>query len=118
MKSFHIILAYLTVIGFVIRAFWSLTASTMLSQKWVRIVPHVVDTLLLVLGVSMAISLSLSPVAGWLGAKLIGLVCYIGFGVLTMRAQTTSLKIAGLIGALLSVGYIFAVAFSRAVWPF
>jgi uncharacterized membrane protein SirB2 len=118
LKALHIALAYLTVAGFVLRAFWALSGSPLRQQKWVRIAPHVVDTLLLVLGVALAIQLSISPIAGWLGAKLVGLLAYIGFGVLTMRATSRPLQALGLLGALMSVGYIFAVAFTRQVWPF
>lgn len=118
LKSLHIILAYATVGSFIVRAVWSLTDNEMLKARWVKIAPHGIDTLLLVLGVAMAFNMSLSPVAGWLGAKLLGLLAYIGFGVLTLRSPNRAGKIAGLVGALLSVGYIFAVAFTRSVWPF
>ncbi len=118
LKGLHVALAYLTVAGFIIRGFWALTGSDMRQQKWVKIAPHVVDTLLLLLGVALAVQLSLSPVSGWLGAKLVGLLAYIGFGVLTMRAGSRPLQAVGFVGALASVGYIFAVAFTRQVWPF
>ena len=118
LRSIHLILAYLTVLGFVVRGLWSMTGSAYLSQKWVKIAPHVIDTLLLALGIAMAISLSISPLEGWLAAKLVGLVAYIGFGVLTMRAPGVGLKVVGFVGALTSVGYIFAVAFARSPWPF
>ena len=111
-------LAYLTVTGFIVRAFWSLSGSPMRDERWVRTAPHLIDTLLLALGVVLAIELSLSPFAGWLAAKLIGLLCYIGFGVLTMRAPSRVLKLAGFVGALASVSYVFAVAFTRSPWPF
>ncbi len=117
LKLFHIALAYLTVAGFLLRAFWALTASPLREARLVKIAPHVIDTLLLVLGVMLALNLSMSPFSGWLGAKLIGLLAYIGFGVLTMRGGTRPLKLLGLAGALLSVGYIFAVAFTRSPWP-
>jgi len=117
LRSIHLILAYLTVLGFVVRGIWSMTGSPYLTQKWVKIFPHVIDTLLLVLGVAMAISLSISPLEGWLAAKLVGLLAYIGFGVLTMRAAGKGLKLVGFVGALASVGYIFAVAFARNPWP-
>jgi len=117
LKLFHIALAYLTVLGFVVRGIWALTDSPLREQRWVRIVPHIIDTGLLVLGVVLMLSLSLSPLTGWLAAKLLGLLAYIGFGVLTMRATSKPLALAGFAGALISVGYIFAVAFTRSAWP-
>ena len=117
LRSLHVMLAYLTVIGFVLRAVWSLTDSPFKHHKLVKILPHVIDTLLLVIGVVMAYQLSIAPLEGWLAAKLVGLLAYIGFGVVTMRGSTTAIKLLGLVGALVSVGYIFAVAFSRSVWP-
>jgi uncharacterized membrane protein SirB2 len=118
LKLFHIALAYLTVIGFVVRGIWVLADSPMRQQKWVRIAPHVIDTLLLVAGVILMLNLSLSPFSGWLAAKLLGLLAYIGFGVLTMRARTRPAQLLGFVGALLSVGYIFSVAFTRSALPF
>lgn len=118
LKLFHIALAYLTVLGFVVRGIWALTDSPQLQQRWVRIAPHVIDTLLLTLGVIMMINLSLSPFDGWLAAKLVGLLAYIGFGVLTMRAGSKGLKVFGFCAAVLCVAYMFAVAFTRSAWPF
>lgn len=118
LKSLHIMLAYLTTIGFVIRGLWSILDSPLREQKWVRIVPHVIDTLLLSIGVVMAINIGASLGDAWLTAKLIALLGYIGFGVLAMRASSRGLKMVGFVGALCCVGYMFAVAFSRSAWPF
>ena len=118
LTAFHIALAYLTVAGFVIRGVWALTDSPLRQDKWVKIAPHVIDTLLLAFGVALAVRLSISPFSGWLGAKLVGLFVYIGFGVMTMRASSRALRLVGFVGALLAVIYIFAVAFARSVWPF
>lgn len=117
-KAFHIALAYLTVTGFVIRGVWTLMGSPLRDEKWVRVAPHVVDTLLLSLGVVLAIRLSVSPVSGWLGAKLLGLLAYIVLGVVTMRASGRRLQVTGFVGALCAVGYVFTVAFTRSPWPF
>ena len=54
----------------------------------------------------------------WLLARLIALLAYIGFGVLTLRAGSTGLRAIGFVGALASIGYIFAVAFTRNPLPF
>ena len=121
LKSLHVILAYATVVGFILRAFWSLSdnavSQALLKTKAARILPHVIDTALLVIGIALAVMAQISLVEGWLAAKLAGLAAYIGFGVLTLRGRSNALKSVGLFGALLSVGYVFAVAFTRQVVP-
>jgi uncharacterized membrane protein SirB2 len=121
-KSLHIVLAYVTVAGFAFRGLLSLADSPLRNARWVRIAPHAIDTLLLACGIALAIELSVSPLAhGWLAAKIVGLVAYIGFGVLAMRAPTLPWKLFGFVAALGSVAYVFAVAYSKQVvppWPF
>jgi uncharacterized membrane protein SirB2 len=119
LKEFHVAFAYLTVASFAIRGLLSIAESPMRNAKWMRIAPHVIDTLLLLFGIALAVTLSLSPLAnGWLMAKIVGLVAYVGFGVMAMRARTRPLKIVGFVLAIASVGYIFAVAYSKQVMPF
>ncbi|MEE4281742.1 MAG: SirB2 family protein [Pseudomonadales bacterium] len=117
LKTLHFSLAFLSVAGFVIRAGWSYSGSDLLQEKWVKIAPHVVDTLLLTLGVVLAFSLPDGPWQSWLLAKLVALLAYIGFGVMTLRGRGV-VKHIGLIGALCSVGYIFLVAYARTALPF
>jgi uncharacterized membrane protein SirB2 len=119
LKEFHVAFAYLTVASFAIRGLLSIAESPMRNAKWMRIAPHVIDTFLLLFGIALAVTLSLSPLAnGWLMAKIVGLVAYVGFGVMAMRARTRPLKIVGFVLAIASVGYIFAVAYSKQVMPF
>ena len=116
MLKLHVILALVSVGGFVLRLGWSLTDTAMLQRKVVRIAPHVIDTVLLLTGVWMALNLPDGLLTTWLLAKLVALLGYIGFGVLALRAQG-ALKWLGAAGALLCVGYIFLVAFSRSPLP-
>ena len=118
LKSFHITLAYLTTLGFVVRGLWSIMDSPLQNQRWVKVLPHIIDTMLLLIGVTMAINIGASLVSGWLAAKLLGLLGYIGFGVLAMRAKTMALKVTGFLAALSCVAYMFSVAFTRSPWPF
>ena len=119
LKNVHVVLAYATVAGFAVRGIWALTGSPLREQRWVRIAPHVVDTLLLALGVTLAVMLSVSPLEhAWLNAKVLGLLAYIGFGVMTMRASSQPVKLVGFGCALVCVGYIFLVALSKQAWPF
>ncbi|MEQ8858558.1 MAG: SirB2 family protein [Pseudomonadales bacterium] len=118
LTALHVALAYLTVTGFFVRGAWALADSPLGRERWVKVAPHVVDTLLLSLGVLLALRLGISPLSGWLAAKLLGLLAYIGFGVLTLRARSKALQGVGFVAALCSAGYIFAVALSRSPWPF
>ena len=118
LKSLHITLAYLTVIGFAVRGLWAIVDSPMREEKWVRVLPHLIDTALLSIGVVMVFSIGASFTDGWLAAKMLALLGYIGFGVLTMRAGSRVLKVTGFVLALACVGYLFAVAFSRSPLPF
>ena len=91
-KELHVAFAYITVAGFVIRGLMSLADSPMRNAKWLRIAPQVIDTLLLAFGIALAVMLSLSPLAnGWLMAKIVGLLAYVAFGVMTMRARSRPL---------------------------
>lgn len=117
LKSFHVILAVLSFTGFLMRATWAYKASDLLEAKWVRIAPHVVDTLLLLLGVVLAFNLVGGALQGWLGVKLLALFAYIGFGVMTLRGAGRTRDL-GFVGAILAFVYMLMVAFSREAWPF
>ncbi|WP_420836940.1 SirB2 family protein [Alteromonas alba] len=47
LKQIHIVLAVTTLINFVIRGYWKIIDSSLLHSKWVKTIPHVIDTLLL-----------------------------------------------------------------------
>lgn len=107
LKHSHAGLAYLTIILFVIRYALFYVAPKWRTNKVFKILPHIIDTLLLVFAILLCIEMSQYPlVDGWLTAKVIGLLAYIGFGVVAIRkAKTTAFA-----GALLSYAYVFGVA--------
>lgn len=117
LKSFHITLAYLTAIGFVLRGLWSIFDSPLRRERWVRVLPHIVDTLLLTLGVTLAVRIGASLGDAWLSAKMVALLAYIGFGVVAMRASSRQVKVLAFLAALLALAYLFGVAYSRSPWP-
>ena len=55
-KYLHIALAYVTVVGFIARGALALADSPLRSAAWIRISPHVIDTLLLMRPASWAAS--------------------------------------------------------------
>lgn len=85
--------------------------------RWLRIAPHVNDTLLLAAAVAMALMSAQYPLAQpWLTAKVCGLVVYVALGRVALRpdASRRRARIA-FVGALATVAYIVGVALTRSV---
>lgn len=105
---------------FQIRAFWMLRGSAMLGRRWVRIVPHVIDTVLLAAGLWLAWRLRQLPRPDpWLTAKLTGLVGYIVLGSIALkRGRTRGVRTGAYVAATTVFLYIVAVARAKHPWPF
>jgi uncharacterized membrane protein SirB2 len=119
LKHLHMSFAMLSGALFLLRGMWMLRASPMLGQRWVRIVPHIVDTVLLASAIGLALWSSQYPFAqGWLSAKLLALIGYIGLGTVALkRGRTPGIRAAAFAGALLLFVYIVSVARSKQVLP-
>ncbi|RFA31134.1 regulator SirB [Alkalilimnicola ehrlichii] len=116
-KHLHMSTAVLTLAFFIVRGSWMFFSPERLQQRWVKIVPHVIDTVLLLSALSLVAIVSMPH--SWLGAKVLGLLVYIGLGMIALkRGKTQKIRIAAFIGALLAFGYILAVAFTKQPWPF
>ena len=116
LKHTHMLMVALTILLFVLRGLWMMLDSPRLKDKWVRIFPHVIDTLLLITGLWMAIGYLGWPSAGqgWITAKIVALIVYIGLGTVAIkRGRTKAVRTAAFCGALLVVAYIVAVAFAK-----
>lgn len=92
----------------------------MLERRWVRIFPHVVDTVLLGSAVSLAVLSHQYPLAqNWLTAKVAGLLLYILCGTMALkRAKGQAARLLFLVAALTAYGYIVSVALTRNPLPF
>jgi uncharacterized membrane protein SirB2 len=118
-KAIHIITAILSISGFVLRGVWMWRQSPMLQRKWVKILPHLNDTILLVSAVILAIQLKQYPIVhGWLTAKVIALLLYIGLGMVAFRfGKTVAIKRSSFIAAVIVFAYIAGVAVTRNPFP-
>lgn len=115
----HVACVVLSGTGFALRGWWMISASPLLAQRWVRVLPHVVDTVLLASAIGLAVTLRQYPlVHAWLTAKLAGLVAYIILGSIALkRGRTRRVRIAAFGGALLAFAYIVAVAMTKSALP-
>ena len=86
-KHVHITLVVISVGGFVLRGGLMLLQSKILQQRWLKRLPHMVDTLLFASGVFLAWSSQQYPFVNsyWLTSKMLALVAYIGFGMLALN---------------------------------
>lgn len=119
LRALHIASVQLTLILFLLRGFWMLIESPRLHARWVSVVPHVNDTVLLSAAIAMLVVGGLNPLEQpWLLAKIIGLLAYIGLGTLALkRGRTKATRIKAMIAALGMFGYIVAVAMTKQVIP-
>jgi uncharacterized membrane protein SirB2 len=114
LKHIHLTFVALSLLAFFVRGIWLFMNSSMLSRKWVKILPHVISTILLVSGIALAVHLSMSPGSQpWLMAKIIGLILYIGLGVAAFKVPNPTARKLLWVSALIVFAYIVSVAISR-----
>ena len=120
LKSLHVSCVVSSYTLFMLRGIWSLKGSPIMRQRWVRIVPHVVDTLLLASAIALAVSIEQYPfVDTWLTAKVIALLLYIGLGSVAFRfGRSKSVRLSAWLGAQIVFAYIVLVAISHQTLPF
>ena len=115
LKDIHVSAVALSGAGFFVRGLGRLRDAAWVQARWLRIAPHAVDTALLASAVALAWTLRLSPLAQpWLGAKIIGVLVYIGLGTLAMRpGRARGVRMVAWLGALATFAYIVSVALTR-----
>ncbi|UVW29344.1 SirB2 family protein [Massilia sp. H6] len=115
LKHIHITFAALSGVLFLVRGIWMLSGSQQLQRRWVKVVPHIVDTLLLVSAIGLVVWSSQYPgEQSWLTAKVVALVGYIALGIIALkRGRTKQVRVAAFVGALACYVYIVAVAVTK-----
>jgi len=120
-KEAHITFATLSILLFVARFLCSVNRAAIMKRRWIRVLPHVIDTLLLTCGITLMGMLAAWPQrTPWLAAKLIALCFYIGFGILAFRWRGAPGAWPRWLFALLAVatfGYIVTVAVTKNPFP-
>ena len=120
LKHLHISCAAASYALFLLRGIWMLRDSAMMRQRWVKIVPHMVDTVLLGSAVALAWAIGQYPfVDGWLTAKVAALLVYIALGFVAMKyGKSKTVRLAAWLAAQAVFGYIALVALYHDPVPF
>ena len=115
LKHLHVTAVAVSGAGFLLRGLLMLRDSPLLQRRVFKVLPHVIDTILLGSAIAMAVISAQYPfVQPWLTAKFFGLLAYIVFGMMALkRGRTKGQRAAWLLAALLAFAYIVSVALAR-----
>lgn len=117
-KTAHLILVSASLSLFCLRGYWALNNRLERQGRWVKSLPHVVDTFLLVSGISLVFLSGYSPLnQSWLATKLLLLLCYIALGAFTLNYASHRNRPALFTSTLLVASSMIALAlFKPLLW--
>lgn len=118
--SIHVSFVVLTFLSFSLRALWMLQDSAMLQRTLVKVLPHIIDTILLASAIALLFKIQQSPLSHpWIAAKILALIAYIFLGTVALkRGKTKKSRIRALIGAYAVLFYIVMVALTHSPLPY
>lgn len=102
MKHLHITLVVLSLSLFTYRFILTFIASKNINSQWLKISPHIIDTLLIVVGIVLAVKLNINPIEQlWLAEKILALFAYIFTSYYALKiARNKPMQIMGYLGAI------------------
>lgn len=111
----HVAAVCLSGLFFLVRGIWMMAESPLLQAKWVRISPHVIDTVLLLAAIGLMIVTQQYPGGvDWLSVKLVALLVYIGFGMFALRrGKTKKIRVGFFVAAIATFSFMVSVALTR-----
>ncbi|MGL4958204.1 MAG: SirB2 family protein [Plesiomonas sp.] len=111
LKHLHMTTLAVSVSLLVLRFIWSLCGAKIMQRRWVKIVPHINDTVLLLSGAGLMVVTGFYPFTPhtvWMTEKLLGVVIYILLGFVALKeGKNKVIRLFALLGAL---GWIWLIA--------
>ncbi|MEM6159561.1 SirB2 family protein [Erwinia sp. P6884] len=117
-KNLHFLTVVITITLFILRFYWLQRRSACLTRRWVRIVPHINDTLLLLSGILLVMITRFypfTPQGSWLTEKLFGVIIYIALGsvALSRRPRGQKVRWIAFIVAVVALVLIYKLATTK-----
>ncbi|MDB2386462.1 SirB2 family protein [Shewanella sp.] len=111
-KHTHMTFVALSVLFFLVRFSLHLKQSPIMDTKFVKIAPHVIDTLLLLSGLVLCFCIKQYPfVDAWMTEKLGAVVAYIVLATIALKANRNKLfKVFAALGAISWIAYAAKLA--------
>lgn len=117
-KHIHLTFIALSVLFFIVRFVLHIRQSPIMDKKFVKIAPHVIDTLLLLSGLTLCFIIKQYPFQdAWLTEKIGAVVAYIFLATIALKANRNTLfKVFAALGAIAWIVYAAKIAmFKQAV---
>ncbi len=94
LKHIHLLSIALSVFLLTLRYILMMMNSSVLHKKWLKITPHIVDTVLLASGITLIFItgfIPFTPAAPWLTEKITCVLVYIALGFIALKLGKTKL---------------------------
>jgi uncharacterized membrane protein SirB2 len=114
-KTIHMCCALISFTGFLFRSYLMFIESKWLNHKLILVTPHIIDTVFLFSGFSMAFLLNIGLFAqGWLTMKIFLLMFYLLFvGIALSRGGAKYVRVIAFFLAIFTFVYIVGIAVNK-----
>ncbi len=111
-KHIHMTAAIASGAFFLLRGMWMMQESKLMNASLVRVLPHIIDTVLLLSAFGLIYFLGGFPL--WVQVKVLSLFVYIALGMVAFRfASAWGSRVVAFFLALAVFGFILSVAVSK-----
>lgn len=118
-KHLHVTAVVVSVLLFSVRFALSIMEHQARNNKLLKVIPHIVDTILLGSAIWLVFLSPMTQVDGWIASKVIGVVLYIVSGFYALKwAKSKRSQILGFISAIVWITVTMGVAFSKQAFSF
>ena len=110
--TLHLTSVALTISLFTLRYWWRWSNNPRFQARWVRVLPHIVDSILLLSGVGLIALTGYLPFTvkgAWLTEKLFGVIIYIVLGFIALGRHRPRGQQAGFIAFMLGLVVLYII---------
>lgn len=110
--TLHLTSVALTISLFTLRYWWRWSNNPRFQARWVRVIPHIVDSVLLLSGVGLIALTGYLPFTvkgAWLTEKLFGVIIYIVLGFIALGRHRPRGQQAGFIAFMLGLVVLYII---------